>query len=48
MILAIATYCMLSLVIIGYDELFSLWAATEPHLGKLGGAEMELYNLVSI
>jgi len=35
-ILAIATYCMLSLVIIGYDELFSLWAATEPHLGGLG------------
>ncbi|XP_058966222.2 uncharacterized protein [Pocillopora verrucosa] len=34
--LAICVYCTLSFVVIGYDELFSLWAATGPEHGGLG------------
>ena len=33
--LAICVYCTLSFVVIGYDELFSLWAATGPEHGKV-------------
>ncbi|PFX20652.1 putative peptide/nitrate transporter [Stylophora pistillata] len=34
--LVICVYCALSFVVIGYDELFSLWAATGSELGGLG------------
>ena len=33
--LAICVYCSLSFIVIGYDELFSLWAATGPEHGKV-------------
>ena len=33
--LAICVYCSLSFIVIGYDELFSLWAATRPEHGKV-------------
>ncbi|XP_068738626.1 uncharacterized protein [Montipora capricornis] len=35
-LVSIASYCILSFKVIGFDELFSLWAATPPHLGGLG------------
>ncbi|XP_068689943.1 uncharacterized protein [Montipora foliosa] len=35
-LVSIAAYCILSFKVIGFDELFSLWAATPPHLGGLG------------
>ena len=34
-IVSIAAYCMTSFVVIGLDELFPLWAATQHSLGKL-------------
>lgn len=35
-VLAIGVYCMVSVAVIGFDELFSLWAATQPKHGGLG------------
>ncbi|KAJ7387199.1 hypothetical protein OS493_004169 [Desmophyllum pertusum] len=35
-VLAIAVYCVLSFIVIGFDELFTLWAATETKHGGLG------------
>ncbi|XP_078363022.1 uncharacterized protein LOC144647143 isoform X2 [Oculina patagonica] len=35
-ILAIAVYCVFSFIVIGFDELFSLWAATQTKHGGLG------------
>lgn len=33
--IAIFVYCVYSFVVIGFDELFSLWAATQAKLGEL-------------
>ena len=34
-VLAIGVYCMVSVAVIGFDELFSLWAATQPKHGEM-------------
>ncbi|XP_020614457.1 probable peptide/nitrate transporter At3g43790 isoform X2 [Orbicella faveolata] len=34
--IAIAVYCVYSFIVIGFDELFSLWAATQAENGGLG------------
>jgi len=33
--IAIAVYCVYSFIVIGFDELFSLWAATQAENGEL-------------
>ena len=33
--IAIFVYCVYSFVVIGFDELFSLWAATQAKHGEL-------------
>ena len=33
--IAIAVYCVYSFIVIGVDELFSLWAATQAENGEL-------------
>ena len=33
--IAIAVYCVYSFIVIGFDELFSLWAATQAEHGEL-------------
>ena len=34
--LAILSYCSYSFAVIGFDEVFPVWAATSPILGGLG------------
>ena len=34
-VLAIGVYCVFSFIVIGFDELFSLWAATQTKHGEL-------------
>jgi len=33
--IAIFVYCVFSFIVIGFDELFSLWAATKAEHGEL-------------
>ena len=37
--MTIAVYCLFSFAVIGLEELFSLWAATVPTLGKFDKRE---------